>query len=632
MPRKGPAAPTAYEVSERVALQASCRPYQRDPGAPAFRPLRIYTLDPSVSDRLGGVATVAVPYEKLAPGPIGSLFKVDCGGVPAPLEAGPLDLDDPHLLLASGLSPTPANGRFHLQMVYAVCSLTYAAFRRAVGRDIGWATAAPADGPLRLVVRPFAFRGRNAGYSREAGDLSFGYFKAGREPAGFTVREGLVCTCLSHDIIVHETTHALLDGLRSSFLTPTNVDVPAFHEGFADLVALFLHFTYADVVERAIRDSRGVFTRGSLLTDLAREFGYARSRAGRAAALRSGVDVEGVTAFDSDVPPDSKDGSPICYDASLEPHALGSVLVSAVFEAFTTVVRRKTERFFRIAGLDPDALGRAPLGDALVRAIAQEASDVARQFLDICIRAIDHCPPADMELGEYLRALITADGDLEKTDKWGFREALMRSFRRRHIFPHHVQFMTEDAVRWQSPETPLRAPGLAFSELRFDGEPGRPASARELVRQAHALGRFVTDPRHAAVFHLVSPGAPLPRGVVQAPPARVQSVRVTRRAAPDGRILFDLVGEVTQTCTIQRGGELFEMNGGCTVVLDPQGHVRYAIYKRLDSDRRRERQQAAMHGPLRAFWRKSGRRFELVERDVLPLIHGGRAGRRRPAR
>ena len=43
----------------------------------------------------------------------------------------------------------------------------------------------------------------------------------------------------------------------------------------------------------------------------------------------------------------------------------------------------------------------------------------------ICIRAIDYCPPTDMELGEYLRAIITADGDLERSDKWGFREALM---------------------------------------------------------------------------------------------------------------------------------------------------------------------------------------------------------------
>jgi hypothetical protein len=609
----------AFEVSDRVALQASVRPYQRDPRAPLVRPLRIYTLDPSVSDRIGGVATVLVPYEKLERGPIGSLFAINFEGAPDPLTAEALDLDDPHLLLSSGLSPTPSNGRFHLQMVYAVCSLTYAAFRRALGRDIAWATAPQRDGLLRLVVRPFGFAGANAGYSREAGDLSFGYFNAGAAPAGFTLRNGLVCTALSHDIIAHETTHALLDGLRSAFLDPSNLDVPAFHEGFSDLVALFLHFTYADVVEQAIRESGGSFAGGSILTDVAREFGYARAPVGRAAALRSGVDVKGMAAFDSDVLPSGKDG-PRVYDPKLEPHTLGSVLVSAVFEAFTTIVRRKTERFYRIAGLGRDAIGRVPLNEALVKAVAQEASDVAGQFLNICIRAIDYCPPSDMELGEYLRALITADGDMEKSDKWGFREALMRSFRRRQIFPDHVQFMTEDAVRWQPPADPLRVKGLAFSDLHFAGEPGQPASPAELVRQAHALGRAVTNPRHAECFHVVAPGGRLPRHVVQASPPLVQSIRVTRRAAPDGRILFDLVGEVTQSCTVKRGGTLFDMNGGCTVVIDPQGQVRYAIYKKFDSEDRADRQLQAMRGPLKRFWKKSGRRFTL-QPHVLRRLH-----------
>src|SRR4029450_5444786 len=101
------------------------------------------------------------------------------------------------------------------------------------------------------------------------------------------LHNGIVSTALSHDIIAHETTHALLDSLRSSFLVPTNVDVPAFHEGFADLVALFLHFTYAEVVEQAIRGWGGADEGSSLLTDLAREFGYSRSKAGHGTALRS---------------------------------------------------------------------------------------------------------------------------------------------------------------------------------------------------------------------------------------------------------------------------------------------------------------------------------------------------------
>src|SRR5688572_14822399 len=146
MARKKPpaAAVTPYEVSERVPLQARVRAPKRDARAPQFRPLRIYTLDPSVSDRLGGVATVQVPYEPLRAGPVGSLFQIRCDGAPEELTVDPLDLDDPHLLLSSGLSPTPANGRFHLQMVYAVCSLTYAAFKRALGREIAWAIPASA--------------------------------------------------------------------------------------------------------------------------------------------------------------------------------------------------------------------------------------------------------------------------------------------------------------------------------------------------------------------------------------------------------------------------------------------------------------------------------------------------------
>src|SRR5438094_9928666 len=106
-------------------------------------------------------------------------------------------------------------------------------------------------------------------------------------------------------------------------------------------------------------------------------------------------------------------------------------------------------------------LGQIPLGEALIKAIAQEASKVAGQFLNVCIRAIDYCPPADMGLGEYLRALITADSEAEREDKWGFREALMRSFRRLDVFPDHVLLLTEDECQRQLPDITHCIPGRA---------------------------------------------------------------------------------------------------------------------------------------------------------------------------
>ena len=104
---KAPPPIKPYDVSDRVRFQAAVRPYQNVPHAPLVRPLRIYTLDPSVSDRSGGIATVQIPYETLAPGPVGSLFDVRIDKVPDPLTASVLNLDDPKVLLTGGLSPSP---------------------------------------------------------------------------------------------------------------------------------------------------------------------------------------------------------------------------------------------------------------------------------------------------------------------------------------------------------------------------------------------------------------------------------------------------------------------------------------------------------------------------------------------
>jgi len=85
-------------------------------------------------------------------------------------------------------------------------------------------------------------------------------------------------------------------------------------------------------------------------------------------------------------------------------------------------------------------------------------------------------------------------------------------------------------------------------------------------------------------------------------------------------VLFDLVAEVTQSCTVQRSGDIFDMNGGCTIIIDPYGEVRYAISKRFTGKDRQARQQAAMRGPLKTFWKRKGRRLEL-QPEVLRRLH-----------
>ena len=75
-----------FDVSPSLSRHVQVHPYQRRPGDPVYRPLRIFALDPAVSKLEGAVALVNVPYEQLERGPRGRLFHVketDNAGGPA---------------------------------------------------------------------------------------------------------------------------------------------------------------------------------------------------------------------------------------------------------------------------------------------------------------------------------------------------------------------------------------------------------------------------------------------------------------------------------------------------------------------------------------------------------------------
>src|SRR5690606_11467940 len=319
---------------------------------------------------------------------------------------------------------------FHQQMVYAVASLVYAAFRGALGRDVAWGfkqPAGPADAPLRLRLRPHAFAGANAFYDPATGSIAFGYYPAVQDLAG----------------------RNLPGGLRAHFASPTGRDVLAFHESFADLIAVFQHFSYPQVVLSAIRQSRGDLLAAGLLTGIATQFGHTT---GSKQPLRTAIDVAG------------PEDAPLQYaDAGDEPHERGRVLTAAVFEAFATVFRRRTERHIRLATGGSGVLPPGELPHDLQVILAEKASKLARHFLSICIRAVDYCPPVDLELGEFLRAAITADRDLVPDDRWKYREAWIDAFRRRGIYPQGVRGLSKDELVWRAPNRRIaEAPELSF--------------------------------------------------------------------------------------------------------------------------------------------------------------------------
>ncbi|MBC8635697.1 peptidase M4 [Caballeronia sp. EK] len=597
---------TRYGVGANV-MRTQPVPPLRKPQEPLYRPLRIYALDPAASRLEGALAELNVPYERLEPGPVGRLLRVEDIDDTRGVRYRRLDLDDHNVLLRRGVDPSPADPRFHQQMVYAVCSNVHAAFCAALGRQVSWGFKRT-EGADQLIIRPHAFESDNAWYDEVNGELCFGYYAARNGPStDRTLPGGYVFTCLSHDIVAHEMTHALLDGLRSSLAVPSGPDVGAFHEGFADLIALFQHFSYPEVVLAAIRANGADIGKAQLLTDLARQFGHSL---GHKQALRSAIDAD----------------PPRQYDRRLEAHELGSVLVAAVFEAFETVYRRKIAPYLRLATHGTGILPPGNVPAELAQMLAEQASRLASQFLNVLIRAIDYCPPVDLSFGEFLRAAVTADFDLVPDDKWGYREALIDAFLRRDIYPRNVSSLSEDALLWRPP-TVTRAciRELDFAHLRFRGDPAQPAEAAELVRQAHVLGEFVSRPAHRADFGIIPPGTSDVSGRrMHATPVQVESIRTARRIGPNGQVIFDLVSEVIQTCEVEPGarGPGFTIYGGCTVILGPDGDVRYAISKSVLGDGRMQRRADYMASSQgEAYWSIAGDRYKQTHPLFLAL-HG----------
>lgn len=574
------------------ALAVECAKNPRYP-APTARRLRIFTSDPTqaTDTKLFGTneTVLDVLWEKdLKPGPIGEYLEVVDVDPPAGCCYAPVDLNHPNLLAENGLPPSESNPQFHQQMAYAVAMTTIDRFQKALGRTALWAPRIIRDSSGKTLTRQFVQRLRiyphglceeNSYYSRDKMALLFGHFRAHDEKGediGNTLPGSQVFCAVSHDVIAHETTHALLDGLHPRYQEPTNTDMLAFHEAFADIVALFQHFSMPEALLHQIKSTRGDMERDSLLGKLAVQFGEATGRHG---ALRSAIGKKNRNDY---------------YKAREigEPHELGAVLVSAVFAAFETIYTARSADLIRIATGGTGILPAGEISNDLAARLAAEAATVANQVLTMCIRALDYCPPIDLTFGEYLRAIITADKDMVPDDRRGYRVAFISAFRDRGIFPAWVRHLAEDSLVWNPP--PLEAETVVLKEkllshldlgwsLSTDRE-GAYAASRENARK---VWDWLHDPE--------GPGPKLVKAMGFEPPAKhatfagmngevhpieVHSVRPARRTAPDGTLHSILVVEITQTFREKTTQQRYR--GGCTALIDlATNQPKYLIRKSL---------------------------------------------------
>lgn len=628
---------------------------------PPSRLLRAYSFDPSLATTLDTApihqVTIPTRWEPLAPGPVGDYLEVVDIDYASDSAYLPVDLEQPAIIAQDGLPPSEGNPQFHQQMVYAVAMNTIQRFERALGRPIFWSPLRPwldADergffpppaessagqhgktggrtgrrGSLdaewtsryvqRLRIYPHALREANAYYSPTKRALLFGYFPHEGE------NSGMVFTCLSHDIIVHETTHAIVDGMHSYFREESNEDVLAFHEAFADIMALFQHFTYPEVLRHQIAATRGDLEIDNLLGQMAQQFGKAT---GRDHGLRNYLgDLNDEGKWERKIP------DPRLLKSTREPHERGSILVSAVFDAFLALYDARVRDLYRIATGGSGVLPAGQIHPDLANRLAEEAAQTAEVVLAICIRAMDYLPPVDITFGEFLRALITADFERFSTAGHTNRIAFIEAFRSWGIYPRDVTTLSEESLRWRhpGPESPLqrwldmvrRERNGFMDHLQETLEAWRPGGNRResvfaqvmeaqagLYRRLEEYTKLDPDKRlETAADKDFIPGIDL-SGATR---FSVDNMRPTRSIGPDGEFRTAMIVEIVQRWDPEEKDRAIEppIRGGATLVIDLQTwKVNYIIYKSLfdypasKGDltlRGRQRAQLAMQLSVRA--------------------------------
>ena len=274
--------------------------------------------------------------------------------------------------------------------------------RDTLGRPLIWAFDAP-----QLLIIPRAGQQENAYYHRDTHSLQFFYFPSHTTP------EETIYSCLSRDIVAHETGHAIVDSIAPDLLDVCTPQSLAIHEALADLTALLMAFTSHNLRMYLLRKGDGSIKGQNSFTTIAEEFGAAR---GHRDGLRSLYNKKTL---------DPEDGEN--YVGRTEPHALSEVLSGALYDVMVRIHEDLKNEYAQMPEYTDKSVPRySASGEALHRG--------AERFKRMVFRALDYLPPGEVSFADYGRAIIAVDW-VAYPDNPKMRRWIRTEFVRRKIVP-----------------------------------------------------------------------------------------------------------------------------------------------------------------------------------------------------
>ena len=322
--------------------------------------------------------------------------------IPGELKKGPEKYQDEYRDFITSVVKNPY---FHQFNVWAVVQriLEFYEASHALGRSIPWGF----DGN-RLLIVPHAGYGENAYYDKYSKSLQFYYFGDEAEP-GYT--------CLSHDIIAHETGHAILDGIRPLYYQLSTLQTGAFHEFIADLTAIMMSLFNNDIRRFVAEKTEGKMDEPNVLGQLAEEFG--REVENRA-YLR--------TAFNDLKMTDEE----VKY--SLSPHLVSQVMTGAMYEILSGIATKHIERGLAFkAALEAGEM--VPTYHQLINptTVPKAFWWAAERLRQIALQPLDLCPPCDIHFLDYAQAVIRNYMIINPEDRHGYLPLMLDVFHSRGL-------------------------------------------------------------------------------------------------------------------------------------------------------------------------------------------------------
>jgi hypothetical protein len=319
-------------------------------------------------------------------------------------------------------SSSTAPAREYLQTPAFICESVFGTVHETIrmfeepdilGRPVAWAFSGP-----QLLVVPRAGEWENAFYERDSRSLQFFYFP-------HRVTGDRVHTALSEDIVAHETTHAILDGINPDLYNALSTESLAIHEAVADLGALAIALSSRALQRRFLDTTGGDPSRWAAFAGLAAQFAEGSGR---------------TTRFLRDLSNELK----VSDVDTTEPHELSQVLSGALHALWRELFRSLKERLQRREpGLDEPAAARR---------VVWQAREIYERM---AFRALDCLPPGESTFADYARAILAADqSGVPEFD--GPRAFLRKEFVRRGIAA------SEAALRV---ETDLDAPAVRKTDV-----------------------------------------------------------------------------------------------------------------------------------------------------------------------